>query len=110
MRAATSAAVFVDNHDTERNGSTLNYKDGAAYTLANVFMLAWPYGKPQIYSGFTFTTATSAPADGGGGFVTDTDCGTAGGPASTGRCPGMVGLHNAVAGHSVANWSTTATT
>ena len=34
------SGVFVDNHDTERNGSTLNYKDGANYTLANVFMLA----------------------------------------------------------------------
>ncbi|OSC57575.1 glycosidase, partial [Streptomyces sp. 4F] len=38
------SGVFVDNHDTERNGSTLSYKDNANYTLANVFMLAWPYG------------------------------------------------------------------
>ncbi|MCZ9339532.1 alpha-amylase family glycosyl hydrolase, partial [Streptomyces sp. TRM76130] len=29
------SAVFVDNHDTERNGSTLSYKDDATYTLAN---------------------------------------------------------------------------
>ncbi|MGW3636802.1 alpha-amylase family glycosyl hydrolase, partial [Streptomyces sp. NPDC005143] len=42
--SSSKAGVFVDNHDTERGGDTLNYKDGANYTLANVFMLAWPYG------------------------------------------------------------------
>ena len=40
MSSSGQSAVFVDNHDTERNGATLNYKDGANYTLANVFMLA----------------------------------------------------------------------
>ena len=38
--------VFVDNHDTERNGSTLSYADGADYSLANVLMLAGTYGTP----------------------------------------------------------------
>ncbi|WP_306317100.1 MULTISPECIES: carbohydrate-binding module family 20 domain-containing protein [unclassified Streptomyces] len=49
------AATFVDNHDTERNGSTLSYKDGANYTLAHVFMLAWPYGAPDVHSGYEFS-------------------------------------------------------
>ena len=48
------AGVFVDNHDTERNGETLNYKDGDTYTLANDFMLAYDYGRPSVYTGYTF--------------------------------------------------------
>ncbi|MFB0619997.1 alpha-amylase family protein [Streptomyces sp. AGS-58] len=59
------AGVFVDNHDTERNGSTLNYKAGADYTLANVFMLAWPYGAPDINSGYEWTDADAGPPNGG---------------------------------------------
>lgn len=59
------AAVFVDNHDTERGGDTLSYKDGANYTLANVFMLAWPYGSPDINSGYEFTDRDAGPPNGG---------------------------------------------
>ncbi|MGK5632667.1 alpha-amylase [Streptomyces sp. URMC 123] len=59
------AGVFVDNHDTERGGDTLSYKDGADYTLANVFMLAWPYGAPDIHSGYEFTDRDAGPPNGG---------------------------------------------
>lgn len=59
------AGVFVDNHDTERNGATLNYKDGANYTLANVFMLAWPYGSPDINSGYEWSDADAGPPNNG---------------------------------------------
>ncbi|OQR59249.1 glycosidase [Streptomyces maremycinicus] len=59
------AGVFVDNHDTERNGSTLTYKDGANYTLANVFMLAYPYGAPDINSGYEWSDADAGPPSGG---------------------------------------------
>ncbi|MFE7767071.1 alpha-amylase family protein [Streptomyces sp. NPDC057438] len=59
------AGVFVDNHDTERNGSTLSYKDNATYTLANVFMLAYPYGAPDINSGYEFTDHDAGPPGGG---------------------------------------------
>ncbi|GGP99279.1 carbohydrate binding domain-containing protein [Streptomyces roseolilacinus] len=45
---------MVTNHDTERNGNGLNYRDGAAYTLAHVFMLAHPYGTPSVHSGYEF--------------------------------------------------------
>ena len=34
-------AVFVQNHDTERNGDALSYKDGATNMLANEFLLAY---------------------------------------------------------------------
>ncbi|MFJ1731632.1 alpha-amylase family protein [Streptomyces sp. NPDC088254] len=59
------AGVFVDNHDTERNGSTLSYKDNAHYTLANVFMLAWPYGAPDVNSGYEWSDADAGPPNGG---------------------------------------------
>jgi alpha-amylase len=59
------AGVFVDNHDTERNGSTLNYKDGANYTLANVFMLAYPYGAPDINSGYEWSDTDAGPPNNG---------------------------------------------
>ncbi|KAG9084876.1 hypothetical protein FRC06_003852 [Ceratobasidium sp. 370] len=48
------ANVFVVNHDQERGGDHLRYKDGAIYTLAHVFMLAYPYGTPTILSSFYF--------------------------------------------------------
>lgn len=59
------AGVFVDNHDTERNGETLNYKNGADYTLANVFMLAWPYGAPDVHSGYEWSDKDAGPPNGG---------------------------------------------
>ncbi|MFE1379941.1 carbohydrate-binding module family 20 domain-containing protein [Streptomyces sp. NPDC058740] len=57
------SAVFVDNHDTERGGDTLNYKDGANYTLASVFMLAWPYGSPDVHSGYEWTDKDAGAPD-----------------------------------------------
>jgi alpha-amylase len=58
------AGVFVDNHDTERGGDTLTYKDGANYTLASVFMLAWPYGSPDVHSGYEWTDKDAGAPNG----------------------------------------------
>ncbi|MFJ9813334.1 carbohydrate-binding module family 20 domain-containing protein [Streptomyces sp. NPDC101158] len=58
------SAVFVDNHDTERGGDTLNYKSGASYTLASVFMLAWPYGSPDVHSGYEWTDKDAGAPNG----------------------------------------------
>jgi alpha-amylase len=94
-------AAMVTNHDLERDGTTLRYLDGSRYPLANYFLLAYPYGQPFIYDGFTFPTSNtgqSPPAD-SAGFVTDTNC-----SAGTWQCitqstgvKGMVGWHNATA-------------
>ncbi|OAG04271.1 alpha-amylase-domain-containing protein [Paraphaeosphaeria sporulosa] len=59
--SSSVAGVFVDNHDTERNGETLRYKDNAKYTLATVFMLAYPYGAPDIKSGYEFSDTDAGP-------------------------------------------------
>ncbi len=55
------AGVFVDNHDTERNGDTLSAADGRIYDLAQVFTLAWPYGMPAIQSGYVFSDRDQGP-------------------------------------------------
>ena len=59
-----NATVFVNNWDTERNGSSLDASNytGATndtqgshrYDLANIFMLAQGYGEAQLHSGFRF--------------------------------------------------------
>ena len=96
--------VFIQNHDSERNGSTLNYKD-PNNTIATEFMLAWPHGTPQVYSSFTWTTPDDSPPADANGFVTNTVCGQAW--VCTERIPGvrgMVGFHNFVGNAPVRNW------
>jgi alpha-amylase len=107
MEPSSASVTFVDNHDTDRNGSTLNYKNGSTYQLANIFSLAWGYGMPQVYSSFTFGNNDQSPPADANGFVTATDCGSVGSWLCQDRQQatlGMVGWHNAVAGSSVANW------
>ncbi|HEY0195678.1 MAG TPA: alpha-amylase family protein [Kofleriaceae bacterium] len=57
------AVPFTDNHDKQRGhaggGSYLTYHDGARYDLANVFLLAWPYGYPVLMSSYAFNTQTT---------------------------------------------------
>ncbi|MEW2067941.1 carbohydrate-binding module family 20 domain-containing protein [Streptomyces sp. NPDC007346] len=96
------SAVFVDNHDTERGGDTLSYKNGSAYTLANVFMLAWPYGSPDVHSGYEFSDHDAGPP--GGGQVNACY-------ADGWKCQhdwreisSMVGFRNAARGQSVTDW------
>lgn len=96
------AAVFVTNHDTERNGATLSYRDGAAYTLAHVFMLAWPYGSPDVHSGYEFTDTDAGPPLDGQVNACHED-----GWACQHAWPeiaSMVGFRNATAGQPVTDW------
>ncbi|WNG22009.1 alpha-amylase [Cystobacter fuscus] len=64
--SSAKAVVFTDNHDNQRGhgaGGTniLTYKDGSLYNLANVFMLGWPYGYPQVMSSYAFTNTDAGP-------------------------------------------------
>ncbi|WP_420713240.1 carbohydrate-binding module family 20 domain-containing protein, partial [Streptomyces sp. Tu 6176] len=96
------AAVFVTNHDTERGGGTLTYKDGARYTLAHVFMLAWPYGSPDVHSGFEFSDKDAGgPRDG-----QVNACYTDGWKCQHAwrEIAGMVGFRNTAAGAPVTDW------
>jgi alpha-amylase len=68
------AVVFVENHDTERNGSTLSYQAGTDDALATVLMLAGDYGTPQVYSGYAFDDVDAGPPQDDGGTVLDATC------------------------------------
>lgn len=101
------SSSFVNNHDTERDGSNLSYKDGATYDIATEFLLAWGYGTPQVYSGFDFTNTDDSPPAASNGMVTNTDC--ANGWSCTDRVRGvanMVAWHNLALtdNDAVANW------
>ncbi|WP_218313966.1 carbohydrate-binding module family 20 domain-containing protein [Halomonas sp. 18071143] len=64
--ASDKAVVFTDNHDNQRGhgaggSNILTYNDGSVYNLANVFMLAWPYGYPKVMSSFSFSDSDQGP-------------------------------------------------
>ena len=86
---------MVTNHDLERDGVVLSYKDGSDYTLANYFALAYPHGKPSVYDSFSWSNRNQSPPADGNGYVTDTVCGNAWNclTRSTG-IKGMVGWAN----------------
>ncbi|MEP7179960.1 MAG: alpha-amylase family protein [Pseudonocardiales bacterium] len=97
--------VFIENHDTERNGSTLNYKD-PNNTIANEFMLAWPHGTPQVYASFAWVTSDDSPPSDANGLITNTVCNN-----TTWVCVdrytgvrNMVAFHNYVGTAPVSNW------
>ncbi|MBO2448816.1 alpha amylase C-terminal domain-containing protein [Actinomadura barringtoniae] len=99
--------AMITNHDLERNGSTLTYKD-ASYKPATYFMLAWPHGVPQVYDGFTFSNNDASPPADSSGKVTDANC-------SSWQCVhrdqgvvGLVGWRNTAGTAPVANWSSPA--
>lgn len=47
-----NAVVFLDYFDTNRYSNSLSYNTGRLFVLANVFMLAFPYGYPMVGSSF----------------------------------------------------------
>eukprot|EP00929_Paragymnodinium_shiwhaense_P035661 TRINITY_DN19217_c0_g1_i2.p1 TRINITY_DN19217_c0_g1~~TRINITY_DN19217_c0_g1_i2.p1 ORF type:complete len:476 (+),score=97.07 TRINITY_DN19217_c0_g1_i2:69-1496(+) len=55
------AVVFMDNHDTQRGEAQLTYKNGMLYQLANIFMLAHPYGYPKVMSSYAFDNKDQGP-------------------------------------------------
>ncbi|MEW2551571.1 carbohydrate-binding module family 20 domain-containing protein [Streptomyces zhihengii] len=94
--------VFVANHDTERGGDTMTYKNGSAYTLAHVFMLAWPYGNPDVHSGYEFSDHDAGPPNGGQVNACYSDgwkCQHAWREISS-----MVAFRNTARGQAVTNW------
>jgi alpha-amylase len=53
--------AFISNHDTERNGQSLNYKDARDFELATAMMLAEDYGQPVLYSSYAFSNYDAGP-------------------------------------------------
>ncbi|HEY9645908.1 MAG TPA: alpha amylase C-terminal domain-containing protein, partial [Chroococcidiopsis sp.] len=65
LAPSDKAIVFLDNHDKQRGhgggGTYLTHKDGSLYNLATVFMLAYPYGYPQVMSSYAFDNSDQGP-------------------------------------------------
>jgi len=61
LMGSDHAVTFMDNHDTQRGEAQLTYKNGDLYTLANVFMLATPYGHPKVMSSYAFNDHDQGP-------------------------------------------------
>jgi alpha-amylase len=106
LLGSADAVAFVDNHDTQRNGrARLTYKDGNNYALAEAFMLAWPYGVPQVMSSFSFGSADQGPPAASNGTTNQVTCGSGWVCEHRWRTTAnLVGLRNATAGAAVTNW------
>lgn len=65
LAPSEEALVFIDNHDKQRGhgggGHYLTHKNPQLYTLANVFMLAYPYGHVRVMSSFAFDDSDQGP-------------------------------------------------
>jgi len=62
--ASSEAQVFVANHDNQRQNTSniITHKDGANLNvLAHVFMMAWPYGYPEIMSSYDWSDHDQGP-------------------------------------------------
>ncbi|MFM6978089.1 MAG: alpha-amylase family glycosyl hydrolase [Micrococcales bacterium] len=46
--------TWVTNHDTEHHSGAITYDAGKLYQMAFAWILSEPYGKPMLYSGYTF--------------------------------------------------------
>ncbi|KAJ7895008.1 glycoside hydrolase [Mycena leptocephala] len=104
--SGSQANVFVANHDTERNGNSLNINSPSnTYITATIFSLAHSYGTPTILSSYSFGTTDDGAPNGGAGT-----CSTTGG-ANGWLCQhrfvaitGMVGFRNQVGTAAITNW------
>ena len=65
MGPTDKSVVFTDNHDSQRghvgSGLILSYKRKDVYALANVFMLAYPFGYPRVMSSYVFSDTEAGP-------------------------------------------------
>jgi hypothetical protein len=103
---SSEANAFVADHDTERSGGSLSYKSpNNQYTLAHIFSLSFPYGRPTILSGYIFdNTDQGAP---NGGYVTCYGPGGVNGWLCQHRwkgISGMIGFFNQVGDAPVVHW------
>ena len=109
------AVVFLQNHDTQHQGG-ISYRDGAVFRLANVWMLAQPYGYPSILSSFAFNYPSGnsmGPPSDANGNTNDVTCASSLETATVGqwvcehRDPSiraMIAFRRLVAGTDVNRW------
>lgn len=107
------AVVFIENHDTQRDGGGLTARSGAPYRLAQLWLLAQPYGYPKVMSSFAFSFRDQGPPSNAGGETLDVVCPSEPAAADPGewvcehRDPailGMVGFRRVTTGTGVESW------
>ena len=112
---SNKAVVFLQNHDTQHQCG-LSYRGGNVFRVANVWMLAQPYGYPSILSSYAFDcpagNAMGPPSD-ANGWTTAVTCASSLETATIGewvcehRDPSilnMVAFRKVVAGTDVNHW------
>lgn len=112
---SSDAVVFVDNHDNQRGHgaggeNVITYKDSSLYDLANVFMMALPYGYPKVMSSYEFGDINSKEETDRGGPGTLIHSGNNVNCFNEWKCEHRWrGVANAVAfrNHTAANWTMT---
>jgi alpha-amylase len=115
LMPSDKAVAFLQNHDTQHQCG-LSYRHGAVFRLANVWMLAQPYGYPSVLSSYAFDcpagNAMGPPSDAGGN-THDVSCAASLESATVGqwvcehRDPSirnMVGFRGVVAGTAITHW------
>ena len=115
MMPSDKAVVFLQNHDTQHQCG-ISYRDGSVFRVANVWMLAQPYGYPSILSSYVFScpggNSMGPPSDAGGNTF-DVTCASSLETATIGewvcehRDPyirNMVSFRRVVAGTDVNHW------
>jgi alpha-amylase len=115
MMPDDKAVVFLQNHDTQHQGG-ISYRDGQTFRLANVWMLAEPYGYPSILSSYAFSRPAQndmGPPSDANGNTNDVACASSLETATVGqwvcehRDPyirNMVSFRRVVAGTDVNHW------
>jgi alpha-amylase len=112
---SNKAVVFLQNHDTQHSCG-LSYRNGNVFRLANVWMLAEPYGYPSILSSYVFSCPSEnslGPPSDPNGWTTAVTCASSLETAAAGqwvcehRDPSilnMVSFRHVVAGSDINHW------
>ena len=115
LEPSDKALVFLQNHDTQHSCG-LSYRDGQTFRLANVWMLAQPYGYPLVLSSFAFVCPSGnsmGPPSDANGWTLPVSCASSLETATVGqwvcehRDPyilNMVRFRKLVAGTDVNHW------
>ena len=76
LMPSDKAVVFLQNHDTQHQCG-ISYRDGNVFRVANVWMLAQPYGYPSILSSYAFDCPggnSMGPPSDANGWTTPVAC------------------------------------
>jgi alpha-amylase len=115
MMPTNKAVVFLQNHDTQHQCG-LGYLNGDVFRLANVWMLAQPYGYPSVLSSYAFACPAGnsmGPPSDASGWTLPVVCAPNMATAVIGqwvcehRDPSirnMVAFRRVVAGTTISNW------